>query len=55
MKPELTEDELEQLSKDKEAGDKLISQMLLGPHTALKAAVSDIKQKYEDVLRLERV
>ena len=54
VKPELSEPELEELSKDADAGKKLISDMVMGPHATLSAAVSDIKQKYEDVLRLER-
>ncbi len=55
VKPELTEDQLEELSRDNEAGNQLMSQMMLEAHGRVIAAVSDIKQKYDDVLRLERV
>eukprot|EP00826_Nyctotherus_ovalis_P041291 TRINITY_DN4135_c0_g6_i1.p1 TRINITY_DN4135_c0_g6~~TRINITY_DN4135_c0_g6_i1.p1 ORF type:complete len:297 (+),score=123.12 TRINITY_DN4135_c0_g6_i1:135-1025(+) len=54
VKPDLTEEQLEELSKDADTGKKLISDMIMGPHAQLTAAVSDIKQKYEDILRLEK-
>lgn len=54
VKPDLNDEELEELSKDADAGKKLISEMVMGPHTTLKAAVSDIKKKYEEILKLER-
>jgi len=54
VKPDLNEQQLDDLAKDPEAGKKLISDMMMGPHATLSAAVSDIKQKYDDVLRLEK-
>ena len=54
VKPDLSEDQLEELSKDADTGKRLINDMIMGPHASLTAAVSDIKQKYEDVLKLEK-
>ena len=54
VNPDLNDQQLEELSKDADAGKKLISEMVMGPHTTMVAAVSDIKQKYEDILKLER-
>ena len=55
MKPELAEEKLEELARDSEAGNRLISEMMLSAHGKVIAAVTDIKQKYDDVLRLEKV
>jgi len=54
VQPDMSEEQLDELAKDPDTGKKLISNMIMGPHASLTAAVSDIKQKYEDILRLEK-
>ena len=54
VKPELTDEEIEVLSKDPDSGKRLLNEMVLGPHATLVAAVSDIRIKYQHILRLEK-
>lgn len=53
--PKATEEEIEQLAKDPDAGTKqLEAQIFRAPHQKVVTAVEDIKQKYHDILELER-
>eukprot|EP00826_Nyctotherus_ovalis_P030008 TRINITY_DN2381_c0_g12_i1.p1 TRINITY_DN2381_c0_g12~~TRINITY_DN2381_c0_g12_i1.p1 ORF type:complete len:303 (+),score=81.22 TRINITY_DN2381_c0_g12_i1:1373-2281(+) len=54
VKPDLSEQELEELSNDADSGKKLLNEMVLGPHASILAAVSDIKEKYERIVKLSK-
>ena len=55
-KADATEEELEQLSRDPEAAQKLIREKVIGPaHRKIQNTVDDIQNKYKDILRLEQV
>lgn len=54
VKPDLTEQQLEELSNDADSGKKLLNEMVLGPHASVLAAVSDIKEKYERIVKLSK-
>jgi len=55
IKPELTDEELEVQSKDREATSKILNQQIMGKaHRRIVNAVQDIQSKYEDIKKLEQ-
>jgi t-SNARE complex subunit (syntaxin) len=51
----LTDAQVEEITNDPEGAAKLLSSKMLGAgHTKLQNAVSDIQDKYKDILKLER-
>jgi syntaxin 1B/2/3 len=53
--PSLTADQVEEVCNDPEGADKLLSGKMLGRgHIRLQNAVSDIKEKFQDIKKLER-
>lgn len=55
VKPGLPDDELEELTRDPDAAQKLMTEQVLGKaHSRIKNAVSDIQEKYEAILKLEK-
>jgi len=56
VKPTATDLELEELSKNPDRAEQVLQEVILGrPHQKLVQAVSDIREKYEDILKLARV
>lgn len=52
---DLPEEEIQRISQDPEEGTKMISKQMLGTHEKLSSALSDIKEKYREILQLEKV
>jgi len=53
--PTLTQEQVEAVCSDPDGASNLLASKMLGPgHVKLQHAVADIKDKYKDILRLER-
>jgi len=53
--PSLTAEQVEEVCNDPEGADKLLASKMLGRgHVKLQNAVADIKEKYKDIVKLER-
>lgn len=55
VKPDASDEQLDQLVQDPEAAQQLIKERVIGTaHRKIQNTVDDIQNKYRDILRLEQ-